>query len=142
MAERSGKGRKEDNPLTKGYKKSSKTGPRKVGNYGGFRLPTEATLDRYNQQLSEVYLEKIRLLKTKIPKQVVIYGKDLKLCRAIGGGNWRVGFYHALRTAHELHTTTGERQRLARLDPTGSNARAGLLYALELVENLKEEDRL
>jgi hypothetical protein len=110
---------------------------KKKSGYGGFRIPTEATLDKYLAKMGPEVARKALLLKGKLPHKIKIFPKDLQRLREIGGGKWRVGFYRAIALAKEVWLTRPELDRLKRLDENGS-ARGALLRLMEQEEKRNE----
>ena len=111
-----------------------KRGPKNLTNWGGVRIPSEETMDKYLIELTVNQNRKMELLRAKRPRQIRIYEKDLKRLRAIGGGDWLVGFQNALNIARECWLTTDELKRLKALNPHGTQARGGLLHIMEQAE--------
>lgn len=105
--------------------------------YGGFRIPSDETLDRYLTELSPEASKKALLIKNISPKRVKIYANDLELLREIGHGNWQKGFYRALALAKVLHLRQNEIVRLKNLNPD-RDVRASVIELLEAEERRRE----
>ncbi len=110
---------------------------KKKSGYGGFRIPTAATLDRHMAKMSPEVARKAMLLKGMLPHKISIAPNDLQKLREIGGGNWQTGFYRTIALSKELWLTGPELDRLRKLSYGGS-AREALLRLITEEEKRNE----